>query len=76
MASSLKKLVSATDKANFKIARGVLGDKTGVVLRKGVYPYEYIDSLDRFNEPRLPPIETFYGKLTDEKITQDDYDYT
>ena len=75
MASSLEKLVSATDKANFKITRGVFGDKTDVVLRKGVYPYEYIDSLDRFNEPRLSPIENFYSKLTDENVTQDDYDF-
>ena len=36
--SSLEKLVSATDKANFKITRDVFGDKTDLILRKGVYP--------------------------------------
>ena len=28
-------------------------------LRKGIYPYEYMDSFDRFEEVELPPIESF-----------------
>ena len=43
MASSLEKLVDATDKADFKITKSEFGDKTPLILRKGVYPYEYID---------------------------------
>ena len=31
---------------NFKTARGVFSGKTDLILRKGVYPYEYIDSLN------------------------------
>ena len=75
MASSLEKLVDATDKSNFKITKQEFGDKTGVILRKGVYPYEYIDSHERFNETQLPPIETFYSKLSDETVSQNDYEY-
>ena len=51
MASSLEKLVSSTDKSNFKITKREFGSKTDLILRKGVYPYEYIDSYDRFTEP-------------------------
>ncbi|MEW8548359.1 MAG: hypothetical protein AB2693_33055, partial [Candidatus Thiodiazotropha sp.] len=45
------------------------------LLRKGVYPYEYVDSFERFNETTLPPIEAFYSKLTDETISQKDYEH-
>ena len=32
-------------------------------LRKGVYPNEYMDSLDKFDETELPSIDKFYSKL-------------
>ena len=31
--------------------------------RKGVYPYEYVNSWDRFNETQLLPIDAFYSNL-------------
>jgi hypothetical protein len=43
------------------------------MLRKGVYPYSYMDSWERFNEPELPPKEAFYNDLHDEPI--EDYLY-
>ena len=46
-----------------------------ILLQKGVYPYEYIDSFDRFLETQLPPIEKFNSSLTDEKISQKDYQH-
>ena len=30
-----------------------------MLLRKGVYPYEYMDSWERFNETSLPPKKIF-----------------
>ena len=33
------------------------------ILRKGVYPYEYMDSWQRFNETSLPDKEVFYSNL-------------
>ena len=75
MASSLEDLVKATNKSDLKITKSEFGDKTDIILRKGVYPYEYIDSLDRFNETQLPPIDKFYCKLSDEKIKDVDYEH-
>ena len=75
MASSLENLVKATNKSDFKITKSEFGDKTDIILHKGVYPYEYIDSLDRFNETQLPSIEKFYSKLSDEKIKDVDYEH-
>ena len=42
-------------------------------MRKGVYPYEYMDTWDRFTEPKLPPKEAFYSKLSDAHISDEDY---
>ena len=44
-----------------------------MLLRKGVYPYEYIDGWDRFNEKIIPCKESFYSNLTLENISETDY---
>ena len=47
-----------------------------LLLRKGVYPYEYMDSRERFNETSLPDKEAFYSNLNMEDITDVDYRHT
>ena len=42
-------------------------------LRKGLYPYEYMDSWQRFDETSLHEKETFYSNLNMEDITDVDY---
>ena len=44
-----------------------------LLLRKGVYPYEYMDSWEKFNETSLPSNEDFYSNLNKEDV--DDIDY-
>ena len=44
-----------------------------MLLRKGVYPCEYIDGWDKFNEKIIPGKESFYGNLTLENISEADY---
>ena len=44
-----------------------------MLLRKGIYPYEYIDSWERFDETSLPDKEAFYSSLNMEGITSVDY---
>ena len=44
-----------------------------LLLRKGVYPYEYMDNWERFDETLLPSKESFYSNLNMENI--DDIDY-
>jgi hypothetical protein len=34
-----------------------------ILAKKGVFPYEYIDSLDKLKETKLPPKERFYSSL-------------
>ena len=47
-------------------------DKFLLLLRKGVYPYEYMDNWKRFNETKLPPKESIYSELNLEDITDKD----
>ena len=42
-------------------------------LRKAVYPYEYVDSWERFDETSLPVKRDFYSELYPEEITDKDY---
>ena len=57
------------------IAEPKIDNQNFELLQKGVYPYEYIDSHERFNETQLPPIEKFYSKLSDETVSQNDYEH-
>ena len=43
------------------------------MLRKGVYPHEYMDDWKKFNETPLPEKEDFYNDLNMEDITDADY---
>ena len=44
-----------------------------LLTEKGVYPYDYMNSFDKFNDEQLPSKEQFYSRLTEEGITNDDY---
>ena len=48
-------------------------NKFVLLLRKGVYPYEYMNNWERFNETSLPNKESFYSNLNMENIEDIDY---
>ena len=48
-------------------------NKFVLLLRKGVYPNEYMDSWEKFDETTLPPKEAFYSEITLEDISDKDY---
>ena len=74
VSSSLDKLVENLDK-NCCVNTGTFykGKQLSLLMRKGVYPYEYASSCERFNDEQLPPKEAFYSKLSGEGISDDDY---
>ena len=41
--------------------------------RKGIFPYEWLDSIDKLDDAALPPIEAFYSKLRQSGITDKEY---
>ena len=48
-------------------------NKFVLLLRKGVYPYEYMDSWEKFNETELLPKKDFYSNFNLENISDEDY---
>ena len=44
-----------------------------LLTRKGVHPYKYINSWDRFEETQLPLINVFYSNLNMSLISEDNY---
>eukprot|EP00732_Lithocolla_globosa_P000149 Lithocolla_globosa_v1_NODE_30_length_9033_cov_22.154583.p3 type:complete len:310 gc:universal NODE_30_length_9033_cov_22.154583:4724-5653(+) len=46
-----------------------------LMLRKGVYPYEYVDSFKKFEQTEKPTKELFYSSLNNEHISDDDYNH-
>ena len=50
-------------------------NKFVLLLKKGVYLYEYMDSWERFDETLLPDKEAFYSSLNMDNITDVDHRY-
>ena len=44
-------------------------------VRKGIYPYKYMDSWDRFQEMSLPPKESFFSALNKSGVSDQDYNH-
>ena len=44
-----------------------------LIKRKGVYPYDYMDSFARFDESRLPSQDAFFSKLSDSPCSDTEY---
>ena len=44
------------------------GDKCHLMSKKGVYPYDYMDSSEKFDQIELPDKEHFYSILNDQDI--------
>ncbi|KAL9988589.1 hypothetical protein ACROYT_G003048 [Oculina patagonica] len=72
---SLDSLVSATPKESLKVTKSLSSQNFELLFKKGIYPYEYMDSWERFTETSLPEKEKFYSKLNDDHITDEEYDH-
>ena len=74
MATSLEKLVNNLPKDDcINLGSYYSGNNFNLLARKGVYPYEYMDSLEKLKETVLPPKEAFYSRLNDGGISDEDY---
>ena len=74
MAASLDSLVNNLPKDDFiNLGLHYSGDKFNLLTKKGVYPYEHMDSLEKLEETELPPKEAFYSRLNNEDISDEDY---
>ena len=74
MACGLSSLVDNLDEFPI-LSKYFEGRQLELLRRKGVYPYEYMDRLSKLAEKQLPPINRFYSHLTEEGISEDDYEH-
>ena len=76
MSSSLDKLVSNLPKDNLiYTSKAFKGRRLDLMSQKGVYPYDFMDSFEKFNPTKLPTKDQFYSILNDQHITDDEYDH-
>ena len=75
MSSSLDNLVKNLPDEASKYTQQEFEEEFELMKRKGVYPYDYMDSFDKFEETELPTQEQFYSLLNDESISDVDYQH-
>ena len=76
MSSSLDKLVSNLPKDDLIYTSKVFkGKRLNLMSQKGVYPYDFMDSFETFNQMELPTKDQFYSILNNQHIKDDEYDH-
>ena len=74
MSSSLDKLVSNLPKDDLiYTSKAFKGKRLDLLSKKGVYPYDFMDSFEKFNLRELPNKDQFYSILNDQHIKDDEY---
>ena len=76
MSSSLSNLVNNLPADAFKHTGQVFqGEKLSLMTKKGVYPYDYMNSFEKFEDSRLPKKEDFFSIMNNEHITDQEYQH-
>ena len=73
--TSLANLVSNPQPSDFKNLNREIKHDTSLLTRKGVYPYDYVSSIDKLKEKKLPSKDESYSKLNDEEISEEDFQH-
>ena len=74
MDSSLETLSNNLSKEDFKnLEKNFTPRQVELLKQKGFYPYEYMDSVEKFNETNPPPQKGFNSKLTGKGISNKNY---
>ena len=76
MSSSLSNLVNNLPIEAFKYTgEEFQGEQLSLMKKKGIYPYDYMDSFKKFEDNRLPKKEDFFSLMNDEHITDEEYQH-
>lgn len=76
LSASLDNLVQALPNDRFVCMKQFFSDtELQLLTRKGVFPYDYLDDIDKLKETSPITKEMFYNKLTESDISVDDYEH-
>jgi hypothetical protein len=73
LSASLDSLAKNMKPEDFKLTNAYFKEKSDLMIKKGVFPYDWWDSEDKMTYPHLPSKECFYSTLNDEDISDSDY---
>jgi hypothetical protein len=73
LSAGLEKIVQNMAKESFRHSRKHLGDND-LLSAKGIFPYEWFDCFEKFNETELPSMDSFYNELDEEGVSDEQYD--
>ena len=74
MPSSLDRLSASLPKDQLKYTSEVFqNEELELMTQKGIYPYDYMDSFEKFNEKQLPSKEEFFSQVTQDAISDEQY---
>ena len=81
---SFKLMSSSLDSLTTNLVRGghrLFGfekytpEQYDLLVKKGIYPYEYMSEWEKFKETKLPPKEAFYSKLNMSGVSSENYEH-
>ena len=75
MATSLENLAKNLSLEHFVFTKRAFGEEQELMTRKGVYPYDWVDSLEKFEQTFLPGKREFFSLLHGEDISPEDYEF-
>ena len=76
MSSSLDNLTKNLPDDAFKYTQQeFIKEQFNLMKQKGIYPYDYMDSFNKFNDTQLPNKKDFYSILNNEHITHEQYNH-
>ena len=71
----MEKLSNNLPDEALRYTKEVFKNNFQLLKQKGIYPYDYMDSFEKLNETELPTKEEFYSILTDENISEQQYNH-
>ncbi|XP_044005508.1 uncharacterized protein LOC122850422 [Aphidius gifuensis] len=77
MASSISTLANELEDKDKSISLSFCNnlEEFKLITKKRIFPYDYIDSWEKFNEEQLPSKLDFYSQLNEEHISEIDYNH-
>ena len=73
--TSLANLVANLQPDDFHNTKAIIKDNVELLTKKGVYPYDYVSSIERFSDTQLLPKSEFCFRLNDEDISDSGYQH-